>query len=506
MPLLSLNAETAFANLRARPETRWPLTKRGSDRLDGIATVEMSPTFQFSQKDRIFTIGSCFAREIERALSTLGFDVAARAYIEAHPEGAAILNKYVPQAMLNEMRWALAGTPFPEETFQDAGNGLFHDPSLAPTGQPPADLETVRARRAAVTGLFGQIPQCRVVVVTLGLVEAWYDNQAGIYLNGAPTNQAVDTFPDRYVMHLLSYDEIVSCLESIHALLSQYGHPDFKLLVTVSPVPFKATFTGDDALVANSYSKSVLRAAVEGFVRSHENTDYFPSYEIVTLTDRSTAYLEDCIHIHSGVVDRIMGSVVSNYVEADEAHPSNDDPRRFHGEAAAAEGEALWAARDYEGLVELYDAASKGGRRAALGLEEHVFRLRFGIALVKLGRTVEAEAELKRACRLRPDLAQAHLWRGLALSRTHRFEQAIESFQTVLSLEPQSEEAIGYLTSLLDRLGREAEARDLRQWFAEQNTVERDTGKAPKRGFTRQSRRAVRYLGRRIQRIKGLLG
>jgi hypothetical protein len=461
MPLISLSAKEAFANLRARPESKWPLTTRGSDRLGGVATVEMSPTFQFSQADRIFTIGSCFAREIERALSGLGFDVAARDYIEANPGGAPILNKYVPQAMLNEMRWALAGETFPEETYQDAGSGLFHDPSLAPTGQPPADLETVKARRAAVTALFQQIPQCRVVVVTLGLVEAWYDTQAGIFLNGAPTMQSVQADPDRYVMHLLSYDDIVKCLEDIHALLVGHGHPDFKLLVTVSPVPFKATFTGNDALVANTYSKSVLRAAVEAFVRSHDNTDYFPSYEIVTLTDRSTAYLEDCIHINSGVVDRIMTSVVSHYVESDGQDVGEDDPRRFRGDAAYEEAERLWAGRDYEGLVRLYEAASKAGRRAAIGIPEYEFRLRFGMALIKLGRQIEAEAELKRACRLRPEMPQAHRWRALALARVHRFEQAVESYETALSLAPDSVETAVALATLLQRLGRRAEAREV---------------------------------------------
>ena len=69
------------------------------------------------------------------------------------------------------------------------------------------------------------------------------------------------------------------------------------MLISVSPVPLKnVTFTGQDALTANTYSKSALRAASEEFVAGHEDVDYFPSYKIVTLTDRSAAFVEDNMH------------------------------------------------------------------------------------------------------------------------------------------------------------------------------------------------------------------
>ena len=37
-----------------------------------------------------------------------------------------------------------------------------------------------------------------------------------------------------------------------------------------------------DHLVATTYSKSVLRAAIDEVCSRHEHCDYFPSYEIVT--------------------------------------------------------------------------------------------------------------------------------------------------------------------------------------------------------------------------------
>ena len=80
--------------------------------------------------------------------------------------------------------------------------------------------------------------------------------------------------------------EILEELEAIHALLSAHCLPDFKMLATVSPVPLQATFRPEDVMTANAYSKAVQRAALEAFVLRHNNVDYFPSFETVTLTDR----------------------------------------------------------------------------------------------------------------------------------------------------------------------------------------------------------------------------
>lgn len=55
---------------------------------------------------------------------------------------------------------------------------------------------------------------------------------------------------------------------------------------TVSPVPLYLTFSGEDIIVANTYSKSVLRAVCNAVENSRKRVDYFPSYEAVTLSTR----------------------------------------------------------------------------------------------------------------------------------------------------------------------------------------------------------------------------
>jgi tetratricopeptide (TPR) repeat protein len=81
-------------------------------------------------------------------------------------------------------------------------------------------------------------------------------------------------------------------------------------------VPLHATFTTSDVAVANTYSKSVLRSVVEVLVAERANVEYFPSYESVTLTDRSLAYVDDQVHVAGGVVRFNVERMVRRYVKS----------------------------------------------------------------------------------------------------------------------------------------------------------------------------------------------
>jgi len=59
-----------------------------------------------------------------------------------------------------------------------------------------------------------------------------------------------------------------------------------QIVVTVSPVPLMATLSGEDVVVANTYSKSLLRTVVQESAEAHKNVHHFPGYEIVQNSDR----------------------------------------------------------------------------------------------------------------------------------------------------------------------------------------------------------------------------
>ena len=87
--------------------------------------------------------------------------------------------------------------------------------------------------------------------------------------------------------------------------------PGIRIVITVSPVPLSQTFSGKDVAVANMYSKCVLRTAAEVVANACSTFDYFPSYEMVSLSPRTSAYAQDCIHVS----DSIVGEVVRSFLE-----------------------------------------------------------------------------------------------------------------------------------------------------------------------------------------------
>jgi hypothetical protein len=114
---------------------------------------------------------------------------------------------------------------------------------------------------------------------------------------------------------VVGYEENKANLDEIYEIISQYGHPNSHIIVTVSPVPLLATFTGRDVVVANSFSKSVLRAVAEEWASDKTNVDYFPSYEIVTNTKRDVAWENDLRHVRAEVVNSIMNQLKKHYFE-----------------------------------------------------------------------------------------------------------------------------------------------------------------------------------------------
>lgn len=320
MPLLDLSSSEALRNARGRT-ARYPDEKGGVHRLENIASVSLSPRFNIAKDDQIFTMGSCFAREIEKRLYQLGMRVPMAHFQWSGVEiRSQILNKYTVHAMADELAWALDPDGVrrsetgrlvqTEDLVFEAEKDTWRDVQLHAAAAPlPAVLE----QRRQVEEVTRIVSQCRIVILTLGLAEAWYDSETGLYANTIFPQQTINKYPGRFRLHVLSYGDILDQLQRIHATLSQFGHPDFRILVTVSPVPFKVSFSGKDALMANTYSKSVQRAAVEAFSLAHDNVDYFPSYEIVTLTDRRVSLEGDNMHVQRPVVAEIMNRVVSAY-------------------------------------------------------------------------------------------------------------------------------------------------------------------------------------------------
>lgn len=326
-PVQVLSAEAAFKNLRG--SAIYPSPKRGAERLMPLPIIEHKGTFNLTQDSKIFTMGSCFARNIERYLLGSGFNVVSNKFAKYINGEASIQNKYNSASIRQDMEVALENPSFLsniEASFTEIDGNYS---SLHFGGSGAVEIRTKEELSELTKNYYkviAEVKESDVLIVTLGLVEIWYDLQAQCYLNIAPTKELVRKFPGRYEMRVQSYHDILDDLEAIYGLMKKHMHDKAQMLVTVSPVPLHASFRGQDVLQANTYSKSVQRAAVDEFLNQKTRVNYFPSYEIVALASRERAWTaSDFRHVHADMVAHIMSNFLTSYVVDMTIIPTKDE-------------------------------------------------------------------------------------------------------------------------------------------------------------------------------------
>ncbi|MFT8246935.1 GSCFA domain-containing protein [Roseomonas sp. BN140053] len=320
-----IEGEAALGLLRKNRAFRWNFHRAESPPFHSrtrkaVLLPQVSKGFSIKVHDRIFTMGSCFARHVEANLERFGFKFATRnPQFFVNPSecssASGFFNKFTTPSMLNEVLWASGEKTFPESGYFSDDEGRFYD------GQMPASfasLERVKAVRESVRTVTRDIFSSDIAILTLGLVEAWHDNETNTYLNVAPSGGVIRRHPGRFDLHILDYSSSLKSLNTIYEIV-QATNPHLRFVVTVSPVPLSATFTGKDIATANCYSKSVLRAVAEDFVSGKEGVDYFPSYEAVTESTPLGAWMEDAVHVRPELVSCVIRYFLQNYLSAEEA-------------------------------------------------------------------------------------------------------------------------------------------------------------------------------------------
>jgi hypothetical protein len=285
-------------------------------------TPEVDPKFKLRREDKFYAIGSCFARGLESSLAghKMAVESAAPEFAKLQAtnkqgSGLGFINKYNTYSILNELRWALdPDAEFPEESIVPLTDTTWYDPHTTPTLEFVGFEETMERRRL-IQAVTKRIQNCRAVILTLGLAEVWRDVRADVFLNCTPIPSLFKTQPGRYEFHLTDFAQNRANLEAIYALLSSYGHPDFHVVVTVSPVPLMNTFSTMDIVVANTWAKSLLRTVAQEWASAHPNVDYFPSYEIVQNSDRAAVWENDRRHVKGAGAQHIMELFLRKYIE-----------------------------------------------------------------------------------------------------------------------------------------------------------------------------------------------
>jgi hypothetical protein len=267
--------------------------------------------FSLVDAKKIFTIGSCFARNMEERLP--GYEVPTRRFrvpreeIPPQMRVTTFLNEYNPGTMARRILHAFGLAELPDDTVVDTAGGSVD--LLLHTGSP-VSRERAFQRRRDISAIYAELPSSDAVIITLGLVEVWYDTGSGAYLNCMPPRDAMRAAPERYVLHVLDTNQALALLDEAIAVIVGNG---IKVLLTVSPVPLHTTLAGVDAAIANCLSKSVLRVCAQQLYLKYQLVDYFPSYEIA-ISGGVSSFLPDQIHVRDEIVAQITEYMLKTYV------------------------------------------------------------------------------------------------------------------------------------------------------------------------------------------------
>lgn len=284
-----------------------------------------APKFTLQPGDRLATAGSCFAQHITRHMQRSGLEPfvaeAAHPFVQAADPALAESygqfsarygNVYTARQMLELLRQA-AGTMPMVEDFAEQDTRCFDllRPGVPKTGF--ASLAEAQADRRhhlhCVRSMFETID---VFVFTLGLTEAWQHAGQGHTYPVCPGTVRGRFDPALHRFHNFSVTEVVADLE---ALIDEARalNPALRFVFTVSPVPLVATRSSDNVLVASSYSKAVLRAAVGQVVAQRDAAEYFPAFEIISHAASFGQYLASDLR---EVTDRGVGHVMACFLAA----------------------------------------------------------------------------------------------------------------------------------------------------------------------------------------------
>lgn len=292
---------------------------------DGLFVPQMlEESFRLRRGARVFTMGSCFARELEWALRKHGFDIcsmpadALASPLLADATGkpsAGFFHRYNVPSMEIEFRRAVGDMDFDEarDLLVETSSG-WQDLNYGQTLERGSHEVAVERRRLAAS-MVRNFRDAELVVVTLGLAEAWYHLPSGMYCNGV-TGDVLVRNRDEFEFRFIGFQENYEALERLYRCVERHHSTgDFNFVVTVSPVPLTQTFTDKDIVVANSQAKATLRTVAGEFCARQPRATYFPSYEIAMHSDPASVWRPDRIHVQPECVKHIVGTFQSHYTE-----------------------------------------------------------------------------------------------------------------------------------------------------------------------------------------------
>ena len=325
-----------YSDLPARAFWRSAVAEADRAQFAGLYT----PRVAITAGTAVATAGSCFAQHIGTYLRIAGCKVLdAERPLQAMSDKIAKRfgyglfsgrygNIYTARQMCELLEDVQSGHLDPAHVW-DKGQGFVDAfrPTIEPDGLDSVE-EVLLHRTHHLIRLAAMLERADVFIFTLGLTECWQHRTTGRTYPVCPGVAAGTFDPDLHQFHNYTHAEVLADLHRLHDLLRRFN-PQMALVLTVSPVPLTATATDAHVLNVTSQSKATLRAAAGAFIAASENTDYIPSYEIITAPASGGPWFESNMRsVAPAGVEKVMQIVLAAHglIEAAPADPASPLP------------------------------------------------------------------------------------------------------------------------------------------------------------------------------------
>lgn len=313
--------DTPYSNLPPSRYWRSGVAEADPARLEDLYAKK----FEIGPDDVIATAGSCFAQHVARHMRARNFKIVDTEQLPdwvppalAKEYGYQLYsarygNIYTIRQLRQLLADSLTGTVRREDVWEK--DGRYYDalrPSVEPDGLDSIE-EVLEHRRYHLGRVKLMLEKTDVLIITLGLTEAWRRLDTGTVYPTAPGVIAGQfdsaTFGFVNFDFFEIYEDLVAIRETLLAI-----KPNIRFLLTVSPVPLTATASGDHILIASTRSKSILRAVCATLKDKFDNIDYFPSFEIITSPGAKSRFYESNLRsVKEEGVDAVMGIFFSSH-------------------------------------------------------------------------------------------------------------------------------------------------------------------------------------------------
>lgn len=294
-----------------------------------------------SHQSNIFTIGSCFASNLVAYMPSMGLRGST------HPARPF----YHTRSILQEFkRLLLADDEQDRHPLWLTKAGFVHPfKNHLETATFQTESECLEWARKIDEEATSRLQQADIIVITLGLIEAWFDEVGGISYKAMPPGEVFNDLKPQF--RRLTVTEMITDLQEIYSLIK--AHLKAELIITVSPIPLNQTFMPYDVRIANTESKARVYSAVSEFIETKSDVHYFPSYEMVTGAEcKDDFMLKDGRHLHRYALRYILENFVRMYCDSsvertDLATPWLTAPTKSSENPALVEGFPLVRANQW---------------------------------------------------------------------------------------------------------------------------------------------------------------